>query len=130
MYVRTYLAEYHSRASRELQSARRHTLNTIPGAPLNAARAFISCVERMDEHEGARERFAEVSTCSSVMKPDQNNNVQQLTLRTDIKARRELRISRSIISSLPGLRDLARCFRPSEIILIRFAGNIRVISFG
>lgn len=68
--VRTYpVAEYYSCASRESQSARRHTLNTIPGALLNAARAFISYRNGwMNTKEPGR--FAEVS----VMKPDQNNS--------------------------------------------------------
>lgn len=54
-----------------LQSARRHTLNTIPGALLNAARAFISCLNRwMSTKEPGR--VADVSTCSIVMRPDWN----------------------------------------------------------
>lgn len=61
----------HAHLGSWLQSARRHTLNTIPGALLNAARAFISCLNGwMNTKEPGR--FAEVSTCSSVMKRDRN----------------------------------------------------------
>jgi len=50
----------HAHLGSWLQSARRHTLNTIPGALLNAARAFISCLNGwMSTKEPGR--FARIS---------------------------------------------------------------------
>jgi len=78
----------HAHLGSWLQSARRHTLNTIPGALLNAARAFISCLNGwMSTKEPGR--FARVSTYISVMKPVRNTTFSGCEPR-DVKTRDEI----------------------------------------
>lgn len=82
-----------------LQSARRHTLNTNPGALLNAARAFISCLNGWMERTEEPGRFAEeVSTCISVMKSNRNARFNGSRIANACKNLRR-NVSRKIIVS-------------------------------